>query len=79
MHLEIKILYQNEAFFSESDYTYDTNGNLIEDSGKKLEIKYTLLNLPYLVKEIAEGTGDVFTNKYMTIDYTFGGEKVKQI
>ena len=53
------------------EYYYDQNGNLVHDSGKKLDIFYNVLNLPRRIN-----TDD--QNVYMLFDYTFSGEKIRQ-
>src|SRR5690606_18394679 len=52
------------------DYTYDTNGNMISDKNKDIEIVYNHLNLP---SDIYFGNGSGI--EYF---YTAAGQKVKK-
>ncbi len=64
---------QAEGFGSSSPssvYSYDAAGNLIEDSGKSLQIAYNILNLPNRISSTEDASE-------MLIDYSYGGSKLR--
>ncbi len=68
-----QLTHQPKGFFPlVSEYDYDANGNLVEDSGKDLEIDYNLLNLPTYIF-------NTDTHDEMLFEYAFGGEKLKKV
>ncbi|NTE04328.1 RHS repeat-associated core domain-containing protein [Agrobacterium tumefaciens] len=72
--------------FTNSNYAYDVNGNLISDSGKDIALSYNYLNLPQSVggsqnltytyngtgEKLKKHSGSIITNYINGIQYTNG-------
>ena len=63
-------------FGADASYTYDKNGNMTHDSGKKIEIKYNHLNLPYQID-----FKDHSNNTIQSVQYTYlaDGSKIERL